>query len=164
MNNPQIKFRLLYPGVELPAKAHGTDAMYDVIAISRWIADSYVVYGLGFATEMPENWAGYLYPRSSISDKDLQLCNSVGVIDAGFRGEWSARFKFVPNFSQALSSFGVFDPAKLNAETVMARLYEVGDKIGQICFAPLPAYDLVPADSLSSTERGTGGFGSTDKS
>jgi dUTP diphosphatase len=137
-----IKFKLLHPDAKLPTRAHETDACFDVVATScKDVTDGIITYGLGFATEIPVGWAGYFYPRSSISNYSLVLCNSVGIIDAGYRGEWQARFQVTKH--------------------TFADLYKVGDRIGQIRFAPLPFYTLALADELSNTARGTGGFGST---
>lgn len=137
-----IKFKLLHPDAKLPTRTHATDACFDVVAVSRKIVDNqYVAYGLGFATEIPAGWAGYIYPRSSISNVDMALCNSVAVMDASYRGEWIARFR----------------PTKYT----FAELYQVGQRIAQIRFAPLPIYELALADELNDTPRGTGGFGST---
>ena len=41
--------------------------------------------------------------------------------------------------------------------------YEVGERIGQIVFVPIPAVELVEADELSETARGDGGYRSTGK-
>lgn len=147
---PQIKFRLLHPDAKLPTRAHDTDACFDVWSVERTIGLHFANYRLGFATEIPEGWAGYFYPRSSICNTDLILTNGVGVIDAGYRGEWQAKF-LVTNER---------DREPLGRHV---RMYEPGDRIGQIRFAPLPQYELVLADELSTTERGAGGFGSTGK-
>lgn len=45
----------------------------------------------------------------------------------------------------------------------MPRVYEVGERVGQIIIMPYPKVELEEADELSSTERGTGGYGSTGK-
>jgi len=41
--------------------------------------------------------------------------------------------------------------------------YQVGDRIGQIVFVPIPKVELVESDELSETARGAGGYGSTGK-
>lgn len=156
-----VKFLLLHPDAKLPTRATEHAACFDVVAVSREIKDGYVKYGLGFATEIPVGWQAKFYARSSISDTDLVLCNAVGVIDADYRGEWQARFKL------ALSVVGyVTFQQRAYATTTSAlshlyRLYEVGDRIGQIQFEPVPALELQQVAELSTTARGTGGFGST---
>lgn len=149
----QIKFKLA-PGGRMPTKGHPTDAMWDVYAASRTIENEYITYGLGFSTELPEGWAGQFYPRSSISNTDLVLCNSVGVIDEGYRGEWSARFRPALRLRDFPWERAWMPDHNLDT-------YNVGDRIGQICFFPLPAYELVEVEELTTTTRGDGGFGST---
>lgn len=87
---------------------------------------------------------GLIFPRSSIAKTDLALTNSVGVIDSGYRGE--IKFKFALNT----------DDSKLDFAT-----YKVGDRIGQLVIMPYPQIELVEAEELSDSERGTGGFGSS---
>ena len=41
--------------------------------------------------------------------------------------------------------------------------YEIGDRIGQIIYFKLPDVLLVETNEFDETERGTGGYGSTDK-
>ena len=88
-----------------------------------------------------------IFPRSSNSKKDLILANSVGILDSTYRGELKLRFK------------KCYQPViyGLVARTV----YNVGDKVGQIMILPYPQINFTEVDSLSETERGDGGFGST---
>ena len=87
----------------------------------------------------------YMYPRSSLSKTHLRLANSVGIIDAGYRGPL----------------IGMFDCLLTNAE------YKVDGftRLLQIC-APnlMPIFvRLVDAveDLSQQTRRGEGGVGST---
>ena len=79
-------------------------------------------------------------PRSSISKTPIRLCNSVGLIDAGYRGEIMA----------------AVDNIKQEDYTISAgqRLFQIVAMDG----SPL-SFELV--DELSTTSRGAGGFGST---
>lgn len=43
------------------------------------------------------------------------------------------------------------------------KLYEVGERIGQLIIIPIPKIELVESDELNDTVRGTGGYGSTGK-
>lgn len=149
-----IKFKLLHPDAKLPARAHPTDACFDVVAVSREIKDGYIHYGLGFATEIPVGWEAKFFARSGVSNYDLVLCNGVGVIDASYRGEWSARFKPVQYLDGESLHKKSINPYHL-------RLYERGDRIGQIQFQRVPEVRFEVVDELSDTERGAGGFGST---
>jgi dUTP pyrophosphatase len=161
-----IKFKLLHPDAKLPSRAHATDAAFDVIAVSREIKDGYISYGLGFSTEIPAGWEAKVYPRSSISNYDLILCNGVGVIDSAYRGEWGARFRFTPKQGKCGWQMG---NDKLGTETNVsfdevygyAKLYEIGDRIAQIQFQPVPQVCFEVVDELNDSARATGGFGST---
>ncbi len=90
----------------------------------------------------------FLFPRSSISKTPLSLANQTGIIDAGYRG----------NLISALRTF-YFDEDKRNY------VLERGTRLVQLCDPELkPIYVvLVDENQLSTTERGSGGFGSTGK-
>ena len=85
---------------------------------------------------------GLIFPRSSIRNMGLELSNSVGVIDAGYRGEIQATF---------------------NKNGVKDEFYKVGDRIMQIVIVPHPVVQFVEVDELTESSRGNGGFGSTGK-
>lgn len=90
----KVKIKKLNENAVIPTKAHPTDAGFDLVATSRvFDKEGNVTYGTGLAFEIPEGYAGLLFPRSSISKKDLMLSNGVGVIDSHFRGEVMAKFK-----------------------------------------------------------------------
>jgi dUTP pyrophosphatase len=100
----------------------------------------------GAMTFIPELPVGYfLYPRSSTGTKTpLRLANSVGVSDAGYRGNYIAAFDNIRP-----------TPFKV----------EKGQKLVQIC-APNITYPLrveIVSELGESTVRGSGGFGSTGK-
>lgn len=139
-----VKVRKLREDAVLPAKAHPTDAGFDLVATSKETDENEkVVYGTGLAFEIPEGHVGLLFPRSSISKKALFLTNSVGVIDSGYRGE--VMFKFART-----CPYEGYD-------------YNVGDRIGQLIIMPYPDVVFEESDTLSDSERGTGGYGSSGK-
>lgn len=115
------------------------DCGYDLTAVSVNNTDLYVEYGTGIAVEIPEGFVGLLFPRSSVSKYGLVLANCVGVIDQNYRGEIKARFKKVGNGPE----------------------YQVGDKVAQLLIMPVAEPEWVEVYSLSDTNRGSGGFGST---
>jgi len=70
------------------------------------------------------------------------LSNSVGVIDSGYRGEIIVKFK----------------------KTVShANSYNIGERVAQLVLMKLPVVHVEEVTELSTSERGTGGFGSTGK-
>ena len=138
----KIKIKKLNPLAFVPIKAHATDAGFDLYAISRTIDENRnVVYGCGLAFEIPDGYMGLVFPRSSNARTQLILSNSVGVIDAGYRGEVTAKFKSICPLYE--------------------RMYEIGERFAQIIFLPIPDVELEVAEELSESERGTGGYGSS---
>ena len=140
---------------KIPFKNEG-DACFDVIATSVKHTPKYIEYGLGFKTEMPPDVEAIIRPRSSISNKDLVLANSVATIDSGYRGEWKLRYKLsAPNFLY-YKERGLPDP-KYSPE-----IYKVGDKIAQVSFKFVNDVEFEKVEMIESdTDRGEGGFGST---
>jgi dUTP pyrophosphatase len=100
--------------------------------------------GLGVKGELRGLVHGYeLWPRSSIRKTPLQLSNSIGLIDYGYRGEIMAT---VRNLS-------------MEPYTIIR-----GAKLFQLCMPGKRPFHVVLVDQLSETVRGEGGFGSTNKS
>lgn len=142
-----VKVKKLVPGAVLPKKAHKDDAGYDLVAVSReYDENGAVVYGTGLAFEIPEGYVGLVFPRSSVYDRPLDMANCVGVIDAGYRGEVSAKFRHIMSTARGVD-----------------HVYNAGDRIAQIVFVKLPDVQLVESDELGESERGTGGYGSSGK-
>ena len=137
----KVKIKKLHPNAVVPQYAKAGDAGMDLVATSI-ISDTptHVTYGTGLAMEIPEGFVGLVFPRSSIRKMTLALSNSVGVVDSGYRGEIQATFNKVHN--------------KLNS-------YNVGDRIAQIMIIPYPQVSFIEVEELSTSERGSGGFGST---
>ena len=121
---------------------HIGDAGLDLFVIEEQIIEGgkTELINLGISCETKEKRPYFLMPRSSISKTPLRLCNSVGLIDAGYRGEIMA----------------AVDNIKQEDYTISAgqRLFQIVAMDG----SPL-SFELV--DELSSTSRGAGGFGST---
>jgi dUTP pyrophosphatase len=143
MNSIELKIKKLHSEAIIPQYAKPGDAGLDLVAISEeWNEDNTMVtYGTGLAIEIPEGHVGLIFPRSSISKTTLNLSNSVGVIDSGYRGPIMFKFRYLEN----------------------GDVYEVGDRIGQLVIMEIPKVNIIEVQELSSTERGEGGFGSTGK-
>ena len=140
----KIKIKKINPFAIAPTKAHATDAGFDLYATSKtYDNDGNVVYGCGLAFEIPEGYMGLVFPRSSNANKLLLLSNSVGVIDAGYRGEVTAKFKRLYPISQGE--------------------YAIGERFAQLIVMPIPAVEFEEAEELSESERGVGGYGSSGK-
>lgn len=140
-----VKVKKLEPSAVVPKKAHADDAGFDLVAVSVNVdKDGAVVYGTGLAFEIPEGYVGLVFPRSSVSKKDLILSNCVGVIDSGYRGEVMAKFKMFAS-TPHLVPLG----------------YAVGERFAQMIIMPYPEVEFEDAEELSETDRGHGGYGST---
>lgn len=157
----KVKIKKLSENAVVPKYAHDTDAGLDLVATSKKVEDGCIVYGTGLAFEIPEGFVGLIFPRSSLAKKHLTLTNSVGVIDSGYRGE--VTFKFRPSMD-----IRDYDGEKVTWNTSMGVIntftdYNVGDRIGQLIILPYPKIEFEEADELSKSERGEGGYGSTGK-
>ena len=143
----KVKIKKLSPDAVIPTYAKDGDAGMDLIATSV-ISEtpSQITYGLGIALEIPEGFVGLVFPRSSIRKTRLQLSNSVGVIDSGYRGELQATFNKITTTIENQKND-----------------YKVGDRVAQIMIIPHPTIQFTEVDELTNTERGEGGFGSTGK-
>jgi dUTP pyrophosphatase len=140
----KVKIKKMHANAVIPKYAKPGDAGLDLTATSEeWNEDkSMVTYRTGLAVEIPEGYVGLVFPRSSVSKTTLNLTNSVGVIDSGYRGEIMFKFRYLEE----------------------GMIYDVGDRIGQLIIMPYPQVEFEEVEDLSSTERGEGGFGSTGKS
>lgn len=138
-----IKFKRLDELAKAPKQGHPGDAGFDLYATSRERIGLFKYrYGTGIAVEIPEGYEGQARPRSSIHKTGMILCNSVGTVDAPYRGEIMAVFWKIP---------------------FIGKIYEVGDRICQLVIKPVPEVEYVETDELSETSRGNGGFGSTGR-
>lgn len=149
----KVKIKKLDINAVVPFKTYEKDFCYDCVATScEQVAPNVYKYGLGFAAEIvrPEQFKddkNIIYsidarPRSSIWKTGMILSNCEGTIDELYRGEISAVFYHVmPNMPR----------------------YKVGDKIIQIKLGVTRPMEFDEVEELSETERGEGGYGSTDK-
>lgn len=158
-----VKIKKLVPNAVIPTYAKPGDAGMDLIAVSVNDSINYIEYGTGLAIEIPEGYVGLIFPRSSNSKKDLLLCNSVGVIDSGYRGEIKLRYKKIMNPSEEKTN--ILQNIFTDSSTLIYEIerYDVGDKVGQIMILPIPFVEFTEVSELSQTDRGDGGFGSTGK-
>lgn len=111
--------------------------------------------------------AFYMYPRSSLSKTRLRLANSVGIIDAGYRGNLIAAFDVLPSQDDAEAEP---DGEKWSWTKKMTTLALKRQRLVQVCapdLGPLRVVLLSEDDREGERERtregdrGSGGFGST---
>ena len=91
----EVKIKKVNPSATIPVYSKSGDAGMDLTAVTLQVTDEgRYIYDTGLAFEIPEGYVGLIFPRSSISKKDLLLTNSVGVIDSGYRGTVKVVFIF----------------------------------------------------------------------
>ena len=147
-----IRIKKMHPEAKIPRYAKLGDAGLDLTATSKWYdEDGNVCYGLGLAFELPEGYVGLIFPRSSNSKKYLAMSNSVGVLDSGYRGEVTAKFKPSAIYRDEKNIDTPYNPYE----------YEVGDRVAQLLILPYPQIHFIESDELTETERGCCGYGSS---
>jgi dUTP pyrophosphatase len=141
-----VRVKRLSPDAKLPQYAHDGDAGADLFANESVTIEpgETVVISTGLAVEIPPGFEWQIRPRSGLSAKTkLRVANSPGTIDSGFRGE-----------------VGVI----IDNTAKWERLHIVkGHKLAQAVLSRVPRAQFTEVDELDETERGEGGYGSTDK-
>ena len=140
----QMKVKLVNEYAQLPTRGSKDAAGLDLYCPFhiKVPADSQKKIPLGISVEIPQGYMGLLVPRSSMSKTPLRCANSVGIIDADYRGELSIAYENI-----SCSDYTIFR----------------GDRIAQLIIVPIAVVDVEEAQTLSETERGAGGYGSTGK-
>lgn len=143
-----VKYKVLDKRAKVPAYATAGAAAADLCAVLDEpltlapMQRALVPTGLAIQLPGPETVA-LVYARSGLSIKHgLCMANGVGVIDSDYRGELR-----VPMINLGTESYTI----------------QPGERVAQLCIAPVYTASFVPAGSLDDTARGEGGFGSTGK-
>ena len=148
MEQKTVRYRVLDPRDKAPVYATPGAAAADLCAVLdaplTLSPGERTMIPTGLAIELPDaGCVALLYARSGLAVKHgLTLPNCVGVIDSDYRGEVKV----------ALINLGQ-EPYTI----------EPGERVAQLCIAPVWQAAFVPALDLSDTVRGAGGFGSTGK-
>ena len=183
----KVLVKKISPLAELPSYAHDGDVGMDMKCVSieyDELNDLYI-YHTGLAIETPMRTGILLFPRSSNRKTDVYLTNSVGVADTAlYRGEILFCFKdristyersHIVGFKaymKALEEGKSYREASIEYNKARERIFEMtknlefapyqkGHKIGQMVLLKFPKMVVEETDSLSETERGENGFGST---
>jgi dUTP pyrophosphatase len=128
-----------------PERAHFTDAGLDLVAREEVTLLPTEAKGvkMGIKVEIPPGYVGLIFPRSGLATKKrITLTNTVGVIDADYRGEIICHVINNGSFQYTVHR---------------------GDRIAQLVVLPCLIGDIftVQESDLSNTERGENGFGHT---
>lgn len=141
----KIQIKKLKDNAVIPTKGSAYAAGYDLYACLdapiEIAAGETVKIGTGLSVAVPEGYFGAVFARSGLAAKEgLRPANCVGVCDSDYRGEYIVA---------------------LHNDSAITRLVTPGERIAQLVIMPFLAVEFEEADSLSDTERGAGGFGST---
>jgi len=136
-------------GLPLPAYQTAEAAGLDLMAAvpqdepMTLAPGQYAMVPTGLAIALPSGFEAQVRPRSGLAAKHgVTVLNSPGTVDADYRGEIKV---ILINHGQA--------------PFVIKR----GERVAQMVIAPLVQAALVPVTTLSSTDRGASGFGSTGR-
>ncbi len=143
---PAVRFKRLPlgEGLPLPCYANPGDSGMDLCAAESCVvtAGGRLRVPTGFAAEIPAGYEGQIRPRSGIAaSHGVTVLNTPGTIDSAFRG--------------------MIEVLLINTGIDKAFYITRGDRIAQLVIAPVVRAEVMEVGSLSETERGDGGFGST---
>ena len=134
---------MLDPGAFEPTRAHPTDAGLDLRAKERvkiWPGMAATI-DTGVHVELPPGYYGKIESKSGLNVKH-SIVSCGGTIDEPYRG------------SIVVKLYNLGDKAYV---------FEPGDKVAQLVIQPYIAPEIEISDTLSETDRGSNGFGSTGK-
>lgn len=140
---PELRWMPLSANGMEPRRAYNGDAGYDLFVSIECVipSGSTVTVHTDVAVELPSGIWGLLVPRSSsLGVRGLHVMT--GIIDNGYRGELSMQVYNLNAFPVPIS---------------------VGERLAQLIPMPLMRMALVQADTLASSERGNGGYGSSGR-
>jgi dUTP pyrophosphatase len=147
----KIKIKLLTATAQVPRKATEGAAAYDVYVPTDVVIRPYrrEIVPLGFSVELPKGYCAYIDPRSGYSAKGMEGADERrhdadvihGLIDADYRGEVGVIIR----------------------NNGLGFTLKQGTRIAQMLIRKVEPTDFELTDSLSDTDRGTGGFGHTNK-
>lgn len=125
------------------ASAAGYDLYADLKASEKIEPGETKMIHTGLSMELPEGYFGAIFARSGLAMKEgLRPGNCVGVVDSDYRGEFMIG---------------------LHNDSSSSRVIEPGERIAQMVVMPYLPVEFEETESLTDTQRGAGGFGSTGK-
>ena len=144
--NPSLKVKKLHPDAKLPVRSSEGASGFDVFACIDGRATVLIgkqpkLIGTGIAVEVPFGYDIQVRPRSGLSSKGVGV--TFGTIDSDYRGEVKV----------TMYVFGEESSFEINH----------GDRIAQLVITRLADMSVEEVSDLSSTQRDTGGHGSTGR-
>lgn len=139
----EIRVKKLDPKAILPKYTLPGDAGMDIFALERTTLAPGQILAVptGIALELPKGYVSLIWDKSSIPLK-YGLTTMGGVIEHTYRGEYR------------IIMYNTSD---------IPHTFERGDKVAQILIQSVVSAEIVEAERLTETTRGTGGFGSTGR-
>jgi len=145
MTAVHVQIQRLQRGAELPLPAYETPGAAGLdlrAAESRTVsAGGWCVMPTGFAIALPPGYEAQVRPRSGLAVRfGITVLNSPGTIDSDYRGEIK-----VPLINHGDTDFAI----------------SRGDRIAQLVISPVTRVSWAESQTLDTTPRGDGGFGSS---
>ena len=140
-----LKVKLIHEDAMVPNRANEGDAGMDLYSIEEKViqAGKSALIRTGIEMELPRGTEAQVRPRSGLALKhSITVLNSPGTIDEGYRGEVR-----VILINHGLEDFTV----------------EKHMRIAQMIIAPVLQVKIEQTESLTESDRGRGGFGSSGK-
>ena len=142
-----IEFAKLNSEAIIPTQGSPQAAGWDLYALEETIVkrNTSSMIKTGLAIAFPIGWEGQIRCRSSLGKKGMIMPNGIGTIDSDYRGEMMVLATWIGQGDEFV--------------------VQKGERVAQLLFSRVPSVKFVERDfdQLGSTDRGTGGFGSTGK-
>jgi len=165
------KIKRISEKAEIPTKGHPSDSGWDltVIGVDKIKGDT-IFFKTGLQVRPPAGHYFEIYPRSSIAPLPLMLANSVGIIDENFSGELIVAIRVLHSEMGLSNERTSFPSGMINAlDARPSSITEVANlilgkkpKIAQMILRKRLDTTFEEVENLEETDRGSGGFGSTD--
>ena len=134
----------LHDDAVLPTQAYDGDAGFDLCSVERVMLAPHgrALVPCGFAIELPDGTCALVLPRSGLAARHGVTClNAPGLIDSGYRGEITVCLH--------------------NTDPIEPFVVEPGMRIAQLLVTEVAAVRFESSGTLSTSARGSGGFGSS---
>lgn len=135
-----VKFKKLVPDAVPFAYSREEDACMDMYSVKNWVIlpRETKIVPTGIAVEIPHGYEGIVRGRSGLASKGISV--HVGTVDETYRGDVGV-----------IITNNTYEPFEIKK----------GNRIAQFTVKPVLKVELEEVDELSSTERGTNGYGSS---
>lgn len=137
-----IGIKLLHPAAVVPEfKTDGAAAVDLVCPVDVVLEGLYsTAVPTGISIEIPDTHFAVIAVRSGLAGKGIMLTNGIGVIDSDYRGELIVLLYNIDDWDKEI---------------------QAGSRIAQLFFLQKTPFSFSVKNELSTTQRGSGGFGST---